>query len=199
MEMLRAVLAQVAEAGWAVEHVDATVMLERPKLAPHRHAIRDSLAAPLGSVNVKFTTGEAMGFVGRGEGAAAFAVATLRPELVTGIALAGGAPTGHAAIVARALGIPLVLGLGDAVDRLARDVEGAVDGSAGRLLIAPTAVMALWPWTLTALTGRAIGAWLIGLGIAAGHAASFVDRTPAIERVVLPVEPTARIGVGASS
>jgi hypothetical protein len=39
------------------------------------------------------------------------------------------------------------------------------------LLIAPTSVMSLWPWTLTALTGRAIGAWLIGLGIAAGHAA----------------------------
>ncbi len=40
------------------------------------------------------------------------AVATLRPELVAGIALAGGAPTGHASIVARGLGIPLVLGLG---------------------------------------------------------------------------------------
>jgi 2-C-methyl-D-erythritol 2,4-cyclodiphosphate synthase len=77
MELLRAVLEQVAAAGWAVEHVDATVMLERPKLAPHRDAIRDSLAARLGSVNVKFTTGEGMGFVGRGEGAAALAVATL--------------------------------------------------------------------------------------------------------------------------
>jgi 2-C-methyl-D-erythritol 2,4-cyclodiphosphate synthase len=52
-------------------------MLERPKLAPHRDAIRDSLAAALGSVNVKFTTGEKMGFVGREEGAAALAVATL--------------------------------------------------------------------------------------------------------------------------
>jgi 2-C-methyl-D-erythritol 2,4-cyclodiphosphate synthase len=80
MELLRAVLAQVAEAGWAVEHVDATVMLERPKLAPHRDAIRESLAGVLGSVNVKFTTGEGMGFVGRGEGAAALAVATLAPR-----------------------------------------------------------------------------------------------------------------------
>jgi 2-C-methyl-D-erythritol 2,4-cyclodiphosphate synthase len=53
------------------------VMLERPKLAPHRDAIRGSLAAELGSVNVKFTTGEKMGFVGREEGAAALAVATL--------------------------------------------------------------------------------------------------------------------------
>ena len=52
-------------------------MLERPKLAPHREAIRASLAAVLGSVNVKATTGEGMGFVGRGEGAAALAVATI--------------------------------------------------------------------------------------------------------------------------
>jgi multiphosphoryl transfer protein len=66
------------------------------------------------------------------------AVATLRPELVGGIALAGGAPTGHAAIVARALGIPLVLGLGSALDQLIADTEGAVDGSGGRLLVAPS-------------------------------------------------------------
>ena len=55
------------------------MVLERPKLAPHRDAIRDSLAAVLGSVNLKFTTGEKMGFVGREEGAAALAVATLAP------------------------------------------------------------------------------------------------------------------------
>lgn len=66
------------------------------------------------------------------------AVATLRRELVGGIALAGGAPTGHAAIVARALGIPLVLGLGVAIDDLAAGVDGAVDGSNGRLLISPS-------------------------------------------------------------
>ncbi len=74
MELLRQVAGLVGE----IEHVDATVMLERPKLAPHRDAIRDSLAAVLGcTVNVKATTGEGMGFVGRGEGAAALAVATL--------------------------------------------------------------------------------------------------------------------------
>jgi 2-C-methyl-D-erythritol 2,4-cyclodiphosphate synthase len=77
MDLLRSVLADVQAAGWAVAHVDVTVMLERPKLAPHRDAIRDSLATGLGSVNVKFTTGERMGFVGREEGAAALAVATL--------------------------------------------------------------------------------------------------------------------------
>jgi 2-C-methyl-D-erythritol 2,4-cyclodiphosphate synthase len=77
MELLRHVVGLVGE----IEHVDVTVMIERPKLAPHREAIRESLAAALGcTVNVKATTGEGMGFVGRGEGAAALAVATLRPR-----------------------------------------------------------------------------------------------------------------------
>ena len=75
MELLRVVVARVG----AVEHVDCTVMMERPKLSPHRDAIRASLEAALGcTVNVKATTGEGMGFVGRGEGVAALAVATLR-------------------------------------------------------------------------------------------------------------------------
>jgi 2-C-methyl-D-erythritol 2,4-cyclodiphosphate synthase len=80
MELLRTVVARVGEEGYAVEHVDATMMLEAPKLAPHREAIEASLAAVLGSVNVKATTGEGMGFVGRGEGAAALAVATIAPR-----------------------------------------------------------------------------------------------------------------------
>jgi 2-C-methyl-D-erythritol 2,4-cyclodiphosphate synthase len=62
-------------------HVDATLMCEAPKLAPHREPMRERLAEALGiaaaAVNVKFTTGEGMGFVGRGEGIAALAVATL--------------------------------------------------------------------------------------------------------------------------
>jgi 2-C-methyl-D-erythritol 2,4-cyclodiphosphate synthase len=77
MELLRDVVERVRAAGHELVHVDATVMLERPKLAPHREAIQTSLEAVLGSVNVKATTGEGMGFVGRGEGAAALAVATL--------------------------------------------------------------------------------------------------------------------------
>ena len=77
MELLREVVRRVRDAGHEIVHVDATVMLERPKLAPHREAIRASLAAVLGSVSVKATTGEGMGFVGRGEGVAALAVATL--------------------------------------------------------------------------------------------------------------------------
>jgi 2-C-methyl-D-erythritol 2,4-cyclodiphosphate synthase len=78
MELLRDVVARVRDEGFELVHVDATVMLERPRLAPHREAISASLGAVLGSVNVKATTGEGMGFVGRGEGAAALAVATLR-------------------------------------------------------------------------------------------------------------------------
>jgi len=77
MALLRDVVARVRAAGHVLEHVDATVMMERPRLAPHREAIHASLAAVLGSVNIKATTGEGMGFVGRGEGVAALAVATL--------------------------------------------------------------------------------------------------------------------------
>ena len=80
--LLRTALGAVAQEGWAVAHVDATVVMERPKLAPHRDAIRDTLAGVLGleprRVNVKASTAEGMGFVGRGEGVAALAVATLR-------------------------------------------------------------------------------------------------------------------------
>jgi 2-C-methyl-D-erythritol 2,4-cyclodiphosphate synthase len=64
-----------------VGNVDVTVICEAPKLGPHRDAMRTRLAGALeldvGVVNVKFTTGEGMGFVGRGEGIAALAVATL--------------------------------------------------------------------------------------------------------------------------
>ena len=64
-----------------VRNVDVTVICEAPKLAPHRDAMRTRIAGALelevAAVNVKFTTGEGMGFVGRGEGIAALAVATL--------------------------------------------------------------------------------------------------------------------------
>jgi 2-C-methyl-D-erythritol 2,4-cyclodiphosphate synthase len=78
IELLREVVRRVAAEGWRVEHVDATVMLERPKLAPHREAMMRRLGEAVGaSVHVKATTGERMGFVGREEGVAALAVATL--------------------------------------------------------------------------------------------------------------------------
>ena len=67
-----------------IENIDATVVIERPKLAPHRDEMRERIAAALGidssRVNVKATRGEGMGFVGRGEGVAAMAVAALEPR-----------------------------------------------------------------------------------------------------------------------
>jgi phosphoenolpyruvate-protein phosphotransferase len=67
------------------------------------------------------------------------AVAGIRPELVAGLALAAGAPNGHAAIVARALGIPLVLGLGPVLQVGLNDRMAAIDGGAGRLIVEPDA------------------------------------------------------------
>ena len=81
LDLLRTVVGRLAEAGYAVGNVDATVVLQRPKLRPHVDAMRATLAAGLGvdagRVSVKATTGEGMGFVGTGEGAAAHAVALI--------------------------------------------------------------------------------------------------------------------------
>jgi 2-C-methyl-D-erythritol 2,4-cyclodiphosphate synthase len=82
LELLRVAAGLLAEHGFAIVHVDATVVIEQPKLAPFRDQIRQRLAATLElgleHVNVKATRGEGMGFVGRGEGAAALAVATIQ-------------------------------------------------------------------------------------------------------------------------
>ena len=81
LALLRSTIRLVGEAGFAVVHVDATVMLERPKLAPARDRIRAMLAEALGlapaHVNVKATRGEGIGFIGREEGIAALAIATV--------------------------------------------------------------------------------------------------------------------------
>lgn len=82
--LLREVVATLASHGLAATHVDTTVLMERPKLGPYRDAIRACLADALGlepgAVNVKASTGEGMGFVGRLEGVAALAVATVRED-----------------------------------------------------------------------------------------------------------------------
>jgi 2-C-methyl-D-erythritol 2,4-cyclodiphosphate synthase len=82
MRLLQAVVAMVGDAGLQIVNVDATVVIEAPKLAPHRQAVRErlakALALELGRVNVKASTGEGIGFVGRGEGVAALAVASLQ-------------------------------------------------------------------------------------------------------------------------
>ena len=79
--LLREVCGFLGDHGWAVLHVDSTVVCEAPRLAGHRDAMRARLAEAVGiaplDVNVKFTTNEGMGFAGRGEGLAALATATV--------------------------------------------------------------------------------------------------------------------------
>jgi len=83
LDLLRAVVQQLADASYAPANIDATVACEEPKLGPYRDEMRTRLAETSGldpgAVNVKFTTGERMGFVGRGEGIAALAIAAVRP------------------------------------------------------------------------------------------------------------------------
>jgi 2-C-methyl-D-erythritol 2,4-cyclodiphosphate synthase len=82
LELLASVVERVRADGFEVVNVDCTVVMEAPKLLPYKAAIRERLAVVLGielaRVNVKASTGEGMGFVGRGEGVATLAVAGLR-------------------------------------------------------------------------------------------------------------------------
>jgi 2-C-methyl-D-erythritol 4-phosphate cytidylyltransferase/2-C-methyl-D-erythritol 2,4-cyclodiphosphate synthase len=81
---VRHALALLAERGGRVEHVDVTILAERPRIAPHRAAMRARLAELLGlgeeAVSVKATTTEGLGFTGRGEGILASVLATCRLE-----------------------------------------------------------------------------------------------------------------------
>lgn len=80
--LLRRVGRVLEEAGFAVENIDATILCQRPKLAPHIGAMRANLAAALGlpaeAVSVKATTEEGLGFTGKGEGIAAHSVCLLK-------------------------------------------------------------------------------------------------------------------------
>ena len=77
--LLRQVTAVLAEAGWTIVNVDATVAAQAPKLAPYIPEMRERLAAAMGldagCVSVKATTEEGLGFTGSGEGIAAHAAA----------------------------------------------------------------------------------------------------------------------------
>lgn len=81
IELLREIAGFLGEHGWTVRHLDATVVCESPNLGPHRDEMRARLSEAVGlrplEVNVKFTRGEGMGFVGRGEGISTLAVATV--------------------------------------------------------------------------------------------------------------------------
>jgi len=79
LDLLRRVGEQLGD--YAIGNVDVTVIAERPRLAPHVEAMRtrlaDALGIGVGRVSVKATTNEGLGFIGRGEGIAALAVATI--------------------------------------------------------------------------------------------------------------------------
>jgi len=81
IDMLRQASERVRALGWAVANVDVTVIAERPKIAAHRAAMVAAVAGGLGisasAVSVKGKTNEGMGWIGRGEGLAVIAVATL--------------------------------------------------------------------------------------------------------------------------
>jgi 2-C-methyl-D-erythritol 2,4-cyclodiphosphate synthase len=83
LELLAAVVADLAAAGYRVGNVDVTIVAQRPRLAPYREAMRDNLARVLevgpGMVSVKATTTDRLGTVGRGEGIAAWATCTVVP------------------------------------------------------------------------------------------------------------------------
>ena len=82
---LAAAMQRLRERGGIVAHLDATVICERPKIGPHRDAIRESIAAITGvsidRIAIKATTSEHLGFTGREEGMAAMAIATVRLPL----------------------------------------------------------------------------------------------------------------------
>jgi 2-C-methyl-D-erythritol 2,4-cyclodiphosphate synthase len=81
LDLLRRVAALLAARGYAAANVDLTVVAERPRIGPHAPLMRERIAAALGltagEVSVKATTNERIGFIGRGEGIAALAVATI--------------------------------------------------------------------------------------------------------------------------
>lgn len=80
-QLLRNVVALLKQAGWLVSNIDSTILAQAPKMAPHIGLMRENIAADLNieldQVNVKATTTESLGFVGREEGIAAHAVVML--------------------------------------------------------------------------------------------------------------------------
>jgi 2-C-methyl-D-erythritol 2,4-cyclodiphosphate synthase len=87
-DFLAHTVALLAEAGWRIENVDATVVMEAPRLAPHVPAIRATMAKTLqlsvDCVSVKGKTTDRLGFTGRSEGVACYAVALIwRPAMET--------------------------------------------------------------------------------------------------------------------
>ncbi|HET9419057.1 MAG TPA: 2-C-methyl-D-erythritol 2,4-cyclodiphosphate synthase [Chthoniobacterales bacterium] len=84
IEILRRISALLAEKKARVVNIDATIIAEAPKIAPHVSAMRKDIAAAIGvngaNISIKATTNEMLGAIGRGEGIAAMAIATVEQE-----------------------------------------------------------------------------------------------------------------------
>ena len=85
LALLAEVWTLVCESGLALGNLDLTIVCQQPKLAPHRAAMREAIARALGvdvaTINIKATTTEGLGAIGRGEGIACHAVVLLQPSL----------------------------------------------------------------------------------------------------------------------
>jgi 2-C-methyl-D-erythritol 2,4-cyclodiphosphate synthase len=83
IDLLRVAVDRIRSLGWVVSNADITVVAEQPKIGPYRDDMRSVLAAALGvdplAVSIKGKTNERMGWIGRSEGLACMAVASLAP------------------------------------------------------------------------------------------------------------------------
>jgi 2-C-methyl-D-erythritol 2,4-cyclodiphosphate synthase len=81
LEMLRAAVERIRRLGWTVQQIDVTIIAERPKISSHREMMKlrvaPVLAVETDAVSIKGKTNEGMGWIGRGEGIACIAVATI--------------------------------------------------------------------------------------------------------------------------
>ncbi len=84
LEILRETAMELSRAGWKIRNVDVTVVAERPRITPHRNEMVERIAEALGAdpadVSIKATTTDGMGFIGRAEGIAALAVASVERD-----------------------------------------------------------------------------------------------------------------------
>lgn len=86
IKLLHETCAMLAEKGFVVVNLDTVIFAEAPKIAPYREAIRKKIAQTIGikseNINIKATTAEGLGFIGRGEGIGAMCVALIEMEKI---------------------------------------------------------------------------------------------------------------------
>lgn len=83
LSFLREIMHMLKRDGYEVGNIDCVIVCEKPRIAPHIQAIKDSLSQVMGlpgnRIGIKATTTDGMGFTGRGEGIASYAVALIKP------------------------------------------------------------------------------------------------------------------------